>query len=113
MDFIFMIRSLRDFFVGIEVTCCLIKQKSKLMNRQLLLGILALVIFFLSFFSVNAAVTPVAGCVDPQTSTAEEPKWYTVMSSHLTAADRQNRFLVWDGIRLKTEKFDVNFWRSA
>ncbi|WP_455498111.1 T9SS type A sorting domain-containing protein [Coprobacter sp.] len=77
------------------------------MNRQLLLGILALVIFFLSFFSVNAAVTPVAGCVDPQTSTAEEPKWYTVMSSHLTAADRQNRFLVWDGIRLKTEKFDA------
>lgn len=54
----------------------------------------------------KAAVTPVPGCVDPEVSTDAAPKWYTIMSSHLTATDRQNRFLVWDGIRLKTEKFD-------
>ena len=62
--------------------------------------------FFIGSFSVKAAVNPIAGCVDPQVSTAEEPVWYTIMSSHLTDADRQNRFLVWDGTRLKTEKFD-------
>ena len=52
------------------------------------------------------------GCVDPQVSTAEEPVWYTIMSSHLTDADRQNRFLVWDGTRLKTEKFDSGILES-
>ena len=77
------------------------------MNRRLFLGLLVLISFFTGSFSVNAAVTPIAGCVDPQTSTAASPKWYTMMSSHLTAADRQNRFLVWDGTRLKTEKFDA------
>ncbi|WP_455498112.1 hypothetical protein, partial [Coprobacter sp.] len=77
------------------------------MNKRLLLGsILVLIIFLTNSFSLKAAVNPVAGSVDPQTSTAGEPKWYTVMSSHMTAQDRQNRFLVWDGIRLKTEKFD-------
>ena len=76
------------------------------MNRRLLLGLLVLISFFIGSFSVKAAVNPIAGCVDPQVSTAEEPVWYTIMSSHLTDADRQNRFLVWDGTRLKTEKFD-------
>ena len=76
------------------------------MNRRLLLGLLVLFGFFMGSFSVKAAVVPVAGCVDPQISTAEAPVWYTIMSSHITDADRQNRFLVWDGIRLRTEKFD-------
>lgn len=40
-----------------------------------------------------AAVTPIAGYTTPRTSTAEDPVWYTMMSSHLTAANRQNRFM--------------------
>ena len=82
------------------------------MNRRLLLGLLVLISFFIGSFSVKAAVNPIAGCVDPQVSTAEEPVWYTIMSSHLTDADRQNRFLVWDGTRLKTEKFDSGILES-
>ena len=49
---------------------------------------------------------PVKGCVDPQISTAEAPVWYTMMSSHMSDVNRQNRFLLWDGIKLRTEKFD-------
>ena len=64
------------------------------MNGRLLLGLLVLISFFIGSFSVKAAVNPIAGCVDPQVSTAEEPVWYTIMSSHLTDADRQNRFLI-------------------
>ena len=82
------------------------------MNGRLLLGLLVLISFFIGSFSVKAAVNPIAGCVDPQVSTAEEPVWYTIMSSHLTDADRQNRFLVWDGTRLKTEKFDSGILES-
>lgn len=82
------------------------------MNRRLLLGLLVLISFFIGSFSVKAAVNPIAGCVDPQVSTAEEPVWYTIMSSHLTDADRQNRFFVWDGTRLKTEKFDSGILES-
>ena len=66
---------------------------------------------FLSLFvsnSASAAVTPVAGySTNPQTSTAESPVWYTMMSSHLTASTRQNRFLKWDEAnnRLCTEQY--------
>mgnify|MGYP007116255332 FL=1 len=49
------------------------------MNRQLLLGLLVLISFFIGSFSVKAAVVPVKGCVDPQISTAEAPVWYTMM----------------------------------
>ena len=76
------------------------------MNRQLLLGLLVLISFFIGSFSVKAAVVPVKGCVDPQISTAEAPVWYTMMSSHMSDVNRQNRFLLWDGLKLRTEKFD-------
>ena len=75
------------------------------MNRQLLLGLLVLISFFIGSFSVKAAVVPVKGCVDPQISTAEAPVWYTMMSSHMSDVNRQNRFLLWDGLKLRTEKF--------
>lgn len=52
-----------------------------------------------------AAVTPIEGAVDPITSTADAPQWYTMMSSHLTDDTRQNRFLKWDGTTLCTEQF--------
>ena len=61
-----------------------------------------------SLFSSNkmmAAVTPIEGAVDPITSTADAPQWYTMMSSHLTDDTRQNRFLKWDGTTLCTEQF--------
>lgn len=61
-----------------------------------------------SLFSSNkmmAAVTPIEGAVDPITSTADAPQWYTMMSSHLTDGTRQNRFLKWDGTTLCTEQF--------
>ena len=64
------------------------------MNRQLLLGLLVLISFFIGSFSVKAAVVPVKGCVDPQISTAEAPVWYTMMSSHMSDVNRQNRFLL-------------------
>lgn len=52
-----------------------------------------------------AAVTPVAGCVDPVVSTAADQKWYLMMFSHLTESDRKNRFMYWDGTYLKTTQF--------
>lgn len=62
------------------------------MNRRLLLGLLVLISFLSDPFSVKAAVNPIAGCVDPQVSTAEAPVWYTMMSSHMSDVTRQNRF---------------------
>lgn len=76
------------------------------MKKHLLLFALVLIGQFIAPGIGRAAVTPVAGNVDPEVSTEDSPKWYTIMSSHLTVTDRQNRFLVWDGTRLKTEKFD-------
>lgn len=55
--------------------------------------------------TVEAAVTPVAGCVDPVVSTAADQKWYLMMFSHLTENDRKNRFMYWDGTYLKTAQF--------
>ena len=52
-----------------------------------------------------AQVTPPAGAVAPQASTADAPQWYAMMSSHMTAADRQNRWLYYDGSRLATEQY--------
>lgn len=77
------------------------------MRKQFLLFTLVLIGLLMLPSSGKAAVTPIAGNVDPEISTEAAPKWYTVMSSHITAADRQNRFLVWDGDRLRTEKFDL------
>lgn len=77
------------------------------MRKQFLLFTLVLIGLLMLPSSGKAAVTPIAGNVDPEISTEAAPKWYTVMSSHITAADRQNRFLVWDGDRLRTEKFDT------
>lgn len=76
------------------------------MKRHLLFITLVLIGQFVIPSIGKAAVTPIQGSVDPEVSTDVVPKWYTIMSSHLTALDRQNRFLVWDGTRLKTEKFD-------
>ena len=52
-----------------------------------------------------AQVTPPAGAEAPQASTADAPQWYAMMSSHMTAADRQNRWLYYDGSRLATEQY--------
>lgn len=77
------------------------------MRKQFLLFTLVLIGLLMLPGSGKAAVTPIAGNVDPEISNDAAPKWYTVMSSHMTATDRQNRFLVWDGTRLKTEKFET------
>lgn len=63
--------------------------------------------FCLGIVSATAAVTPPqqTKVVAPQTSTADDPKWYIMMSSHLSDSDRQNRFLKWDGTNAVTEKF--------
>lgn len=76
------------------------------MRKHLLLLTLVLIGQLVMPSVGKAAVQPVSGCVDPEVSTDVAPKWYTIMSSHISAVDRQNRFLVWDGSRLKTEKFD-------
>ncbi|MEG0949193.1 MAG: T9SS type A sorting domain-containing protein [Bacteroidales bacterium] len=55
--------------------------------------------------SVFAQVNPLPGAVSPETSTVANPKVYNLMSSHITATDRQNRFLTWDGTTLKTPPF--------
>lgn len=52
-----------------------------------------------------AAVNPPAGAVEPVTSTADEPQWYAMMSSHLSASDRQNRYIYYDGSRLATAQY--------
>lgn len=64
--------------------------------------------FCLGIVSATAAVTPPqqTKVVAPQTSTADDPKWYIMMSSHLSESDRQNRFLKWDGTNAVTEKFN-------
>lgn len=77
------------------------------MKKKLFLSLLCVTSLFVSN-SASAAVTPVAGySTNPQTSTAESPVWYTMMSSHLSDATRQNRFLKWDGEnnRLCTEQY--------
>lgn len=56
--------------------------------------------------TAEAAVTPLPGCVTPQSSTADNPKWYVMMSSHLTDADRMNRFMQWDGENITTVQFN-------
>ncbi len=63
--------------------------------------------FCLGIVSATAAVTPpnAGQVVDPKTSTADEPVWYIMMSSHLSDSDRQNRFLKWDGTNAVTERF--------
>lgn len=58
-----------------------------------------------AFSGAQAAVTPIAGSIAPVVSTSEAPVWYTLMSSHLTASDRQYRFLKYDGSKLVTEQF--------
>ena len=64
--------------------------------------------FCLGIVSATAAVTPPNAnqVVAPQTSTADEPVWYIMMSSHLNDSNRQNRFLKWDGTNAVTEKFN-------
>ncbi len=51
---------------------------------------------------------PAGSVATPEVSTAASPVWYNMMSSHLTAADRQNRFLTLaaDGDVLTSEKID-------
>ena len=77
------------------------------MKKKLFLSLLCVTSLFVSN-SASAAVTPVAGySTDPKISTSENPVWYTMMSSHLTASTRQNRFLKWDEAnnRLCTEQY--------
>ena len=71
------------------------------MKKSLFNPLLLLAGLLVSNLSV-AQVTPISGVVEPEISTAESPKWYTMMSSHLTASDRQNRFMKWDGSNLCT-----------
>jgi len=72
--------------------------------------------FLLAFMLMFSAVSlkaqmpnlPAGSVATPEVSTAAAPVWYNMMSSHLTAADRQNRFLTLanDGDVLSSEKFD-------
>lgn len=55
-----------------------------------------------------AQVTPATGAVEPQPSTAEEPVWYAMMTSHLDAAARQNRWMYYDGTTLGTTQFTAD-----
>ena len=73
------------------------------MKKSLFNPLLLLAGLLVSNLSV-AQVTPISGVVEPEISTAESPKWYTMMSSHLTASDRQNRFMKWDGSNLCTDQ---------
>ena len=85
------------------------------MKKKLFLSLLCVTSLFVSN-SASAAVTPVAGySTNPQTSTAESPVWYTMMSSHLSDATRQNRFLKWDGEnnRLCTEQYSKGIPASS
>lgn len=85
------------------------------MKKNLFLSLLCVTSLFVSN-SASAAVTPVAGySTNPQTSTAESPVWYTMMSSHLSDATRQNRFLKWDGEnnRLCTEQYSKGIPASS
>ena len=52
-----------------------------------------------------AQVTPPAGAEAPQASTADAPKWYAMMSSHITEPDRQNRWMYYDGTTLATSQY--------
>lgn len=65
--------------------------------------------FCLGIVSATAAVTPPNAnqVVGPKTSTADEPVWYIMMSSHLSDSDRQNRFLKWDGTNAVTVQFNT------
>lgn len=76
------------------------------MKKNLFLSLLCVTSLFVSN-SASAAVSPVPGYSTPQTSTAESPVWYTMMSSHLTESTRQKRFLKWDSEnnRLCTEQY--------
>ena len=56
------------------------------MKKSLFNPLLLLAGLLVSNLSV-AQVTPISGVVEPEISTAESPKWYTMMSSHLTASD--------------------------
>ncbi len=60
-----------------------------------------------AFTGAQAAVTPVAGSTTPKVSTSEAPVWYTLMSSHMTETDRQNRFLKYNGTTIVTEQFSA------
>lgn len=74
------------------------------MKKNLLLSLL----FVTGLFNTNhieAAVTPLDGAVVPEISTADSPKWYLLMSSHLSDNTRKNRFLKLDGTTLCTEQF--------
>ena len=74
------------------------------MKKNLLLSLL----FVTGLFTTNhieAAVTPLDGAVVPEISTADSPKWYLLMSSHLSDNTRKNRFLKLDGTTLCTEQF--------
>lgn len=74
------------------------------MKKNLLLSLL----FVTGLFTTNhieAAVTPLDGAVAPEISTADSPKWYLLMSSHLSDNTRKNRFLKLDGTTLCTEQF--------
>lgn len=55
-----------------------------------------------------AQVVPATGAVEPQTSTADEPVWYAMMSSHIDVADRKNRWMYYDGTDLGTTQFTAD-----
>lgn len=76
------------------------------MKKTLTNSLLIVVGLLISNLSM-AQVTPIDGAVEPEISTAEAPKWYTMMSSHLTASDRQNRFMKWDGSSLCTDQLNT------
>ncbi|WP_272961203.1 GEVED domain-containing protein [Barnesiella viscericola] len=85
------------------------------MKKKLFLSLLCVTSLFVSN-SASAAVTPISGySTNPKISTAEDPVWYTMMSSHLTESTRQSRFLKWDSEnnRLYTEQYRTGIPASS
>lgn len=71
--------------------------------KKTLFTLLASGLFLTSFAAVNVP----EGAVAPQTSTEAQPVWYGMMSSHLDATDRQNRWAYFDGETLSTQQFET------
>lgn len=55
--------------------------------------------------ATQAQVTPPDGATAPETSTADSPKWYAMMSSHMSEDARKNRWLYYDGSVMATEQY--------
>lgn len=74
--------------------------------KKTLLTLLTSCLFVGAF--AQSPVTPATGATTPETSTADAPKWYAMMSSHITDETRKNRWMYFDGSTLATEQFTAD-----